>query len=1252
MAPEYVYALHDFIPENEDEVEFRAGERIEVGRNLAGKVGLFPQSYTTPAPPTTNGASDDSSASNTPGPTSSAITSTVLQPLQEESESESPISKPSDIVSPVPRQPPASFLNGHESDADSLAEPRTGGDGEMMKATMTDVQKAIEQLGRNRVDPDGGRSFSFASTRDGGETDTDFDLSDMDGHDTTEGEDWHKGARRKLAEKARQAVEDAERLEAMMASERSTAPPIDVELSDESEDEGDVDFTTRSTNFTRTHPHIPEEDEEDATEPKVDHKEEPSAQTITAPQKEEHEPSTATQITFTPPPQPPQVEKTLSVPSMEEQTPTPSESKRSSAPTPISQPLSSLPSPAASAHASGFHVTPPFQDTSSTSVSGQSVSTNPTSPQESTSASEKKDKKPPNEWTLDEVVEWLKSKGFDQDVCDKFIEQEITGDVLLELDTNLLKTEIGIMAFGKRVRIANAISDLRRPASINSFEPSIDSSISQATSAPSAILHHHLQQQQSHAHIQHSFSMGAAVVGAGAQAHVRSHSHGHSVHSYPGTPQGSLPSPIGYGPNGGISGLPMSAPSDSLAYSHHPQGAVANAIAASGAVAGMGVGLGIDGMGPDAGDKQKGRPAHLMLSPSDGNLKSKVIIDTSARSNEDEDRAHMSDGEAVAPSNSVRRRLFGRSQDSSLSVSHSSRNSKDGHVSPAPSPSQNEKDKESTTSSTTASTRHKSKKSLDKTDSNRLSIFGNTFGGTLGKGRKPPPSEDTIADSKSSSVFSRLHSTSVRKSSSNRPSTPSGSPKATTSDTAKDSSTGKNRSVSAMTTTSSFSVIPDLRKKQSFDHHHHEKRTSGERTSHERERAMLRKRTISGPSGGGQNGSGSASGGAGGSGDRDPGASDPTGDIKQGLSILEQVGEPDHTGWMRKKGVRYNSWKLRYCVLKGEHLYILRNNSKSETRLKGYVNIHGYKVTVDENLGPGRYGFRIDHDQDKTHYFSSDEKGVIREWMKAIMKATIGRDYTKPVVSSCNIPTIPLVVAQAMNPAPRPPSPTARDATQKALRRENPHQLSSRDARVLMGLPGTGEDRKNVHSFFADDSAAGNGNASSANGGLSPVTTPRAANAPPRPSRELRRGNSIRSTMTSADENLIDWANSHLPTSLQVYDPTGPLFTGLALLRIAESIKGKPASPPVPDSAFPSDPSDDKLDGLFKLFDFLLDNDVKMGSVSINDVRQGKRDKVLQLVKALKAWEDKRRALAMSVGSSVQAGSFMAPVGMQYSGTY
>ena len=69
-----------------------------------------------------------------------------------------------------------------------------------------------------------------------------------------------------------------------------------------------------------------------------------------------------------------------------------------------------------------------------------------------------------------------------------------------------------------------------------------------------------------------------------------------------------------------------------------------------------------------------------------------------------------------------------------------------------------------------------------------------------------------------------------------------------------------------------------------------------------------------------------------------------------------------------------------------------------ETKIKGYINILGYRVTVDEALNPGKYGFKIDHEQDKTHYFSHEEKSVMREWMKAIMKATIGRDYSRKFV--------------------------------------------------------------------------------------------------------------------------------------------------------------------------------------------------------------------------------------------------------------
>lgn len=84
----------------------------------------------------------------------------------------------------------------------------------------------------------------------------------------------------------------------------------------------------------------------------------------------------------------------------------------------------------------------------------------------------------PSEWSVEEVVEWLKAKGFDQGVCDKFIEQEITGDVLLELDANVLKSEIGILAFGKRARIVNAINDLKRPPSISDSEHMSPASLS------------------------------------------------------------------------------------------------------------------------------------------------------------------------------------------------------------------------------------------------------------------------------------------------------------------------------------------------------------------------------------------------------------------------------------------------------------------------------------------------------------------------------------------------------------------------------------------------------------------------------------------------------------------------------------------------------------------------------------------------------------------------------------------------------
>lgn len=103
-------------------------------------------------------------------------------------------------------------------------------------------------------------------------------------------------------------------------------------------------------------------------------------------------------------------------------------------------------------------------------------------------------------------------------------------------------------------------------------------------------------------------------------------------------------------------------------------------------------------------------------------------------------------------------------------------------------------------------------------------------------------------------------------------------------------------------------------------------------------------------------------------------------------------------------------------------------------------------------------------------------------------------------------------------------------------------------------------------------------------------------------------------------------------------------------MRIAESVRGSPASPPVLDASFPSGPNDDKLDGLFSLFDFLLNNDVRLGTVSINDIRQGKIDKIIQLLKALKSWEDRRAAISQSLRNGSGSGyrSYSTSGGMMW----
>lgn len=369
------------------------------------------------------------------GIASSGPSSSVTASTKSKSETEPPSGQTPTTSTPTP----AILLNGQETE---------GHDKEgVMKATMTDVQQAIEQLGQRRGaldDGEGSRAYSFTSTRGGvdteNDTDTDFEMSDADGHSIDEGgQDWHKGARRKLAEKARQAVADAERLEMIgmerSISNRSNVPPIEVELSDESEDDDDDQehYPTSAASYPRRHSLIPEEDDEDELYPPAtttDHASEYSGNLAV---DDDPQTATATQSTFpaaqthTPPPESEaaaSLAHAASVPMPQ----SPPEAKRTSAP--LMDVLSSLPSPAVtsetmayqqqSKRSSSASASAPTSAAQSSHGLESSVSSAPTTSTLSTSI-EKKEKTPPSEWTLEDVVDWLKGKGFDQDVCDKFI---------------------------------------------------------------------------------------------------------------------------------------------------------------------------------------------------------------------------------------------------------------------------------------------------------------------------------------------------------------------------------------------------------------------------------------------------------------------------------------------------------------------------------------------------------------------------------------------------------------------------------------------------------------------------------------------------------------------------------------------------------------------------------------------------------------------------------------------------------------
>jgi hypothetical protein len=538
----------------------------------------------------------------------------------------------------------------------------------------------------------------------------------------------------------------------------------------------------------------------------------------------------------------------------------------------------------------------------------------------------------PHEWTVEQVVEWGRSKGWDEpSIVSKFAEHEISGDVLMEMDANILK-EIEITAFGKRFQVANAIKELKRSLTQDANQSQFSTPVVDSNTNT-------MQQQQQQQQQTRNFSQ--------PMSEMSSHNTEMSSNA---NPFGGLGAPI--------NGLPLNTQrTTSQQSAQDPSPSPFRAIQ------------------PD-------------LPENSGDTYPSTFGSASGEQSGGQDRFRPDSMGSLQGKSSF-------SPDNSISYS----NFNQQHAS--------------------SPRRRESAGSSLKSPTERTSFFAGLSGQRNRKpapqvkgGAPPAPAEPDNMNNKG--TLSRLGFNRLKGSQG--------------SDTA--NSQDLRNKISLPTGSPTFDAMGDTARRHRLSH--------------------------LGPTGapnipgfsGHQRQASVGSGGPGAADWHTPNEPRSPGNMAQEGAVMVRIRPVDYEGWMRKKGERYNSWKPRYMALKGSDLVLLRD--PTAPKIKGYVNMRGYKVIADETTNPGKYGFKILHETEKPHYFSSDDALAVRDWMKALMKATIGRDTTLPVISSYNNATISLKEAQRMNPPPRPPSPTSRARAQRAAARANKDQLTAKDASVLM----------------------------------------------------------------------------------------------------------------------------------------------------------------------------------------------------------
>ncbi|KKA28075.1 hypothetical protein TD95_004688 [Thielaviopsis punctulata] len=173
------------------------------------------------------------------------------------------------------------------------------------------------------------------------------------------------------------------------------------------------------------------------------------------------------------------------------------------------------------------------------------------------------------------------------------------------------------------------------------------------------------------------------------------------------------------------------------------------------------------------------------------------------------------------------------------------------------------------------------------------------------------------------------------------------------------------------------------------------------------------------------------------------------------ISPKEAMKDADYSGWMKKKSSNLmTTWKPRFFILKGRRLSYYY--SEDDDQEKGLIDISFHRVLPADNerltglhatltgagissvassegtekgddtmfifkLTPPRAGLSraVNFTKPTVHYFAVPNLTQGRLWMAALMKATIERDDTKPITTTYQQKTISL--AKARQQRQRPP---------------------------------------------------------------------------------------------------------------------------------------------------------------------------------------------------------------------------------------